>query len=49
MEAQVPLVLLEGEGRSARGTLFPGHPAMAWLAAEMQAVLSAAVRVFPSG
>ena len=45
---QVPLVLL-GEGRSARGTLSPGHPTVAWLAAEMQAVLSAGVRIFLSG
>ena len=40
--------MLLAEGRSARGTLFPGHPAVAWLAAEMQAVLSAGVRVFSS-
>lgn len=44
MDMQVPLVLL-GEGRSARGTLCPGHPAVAWLTAEMHAVLSAGVRM----
>ena len=38
--------MLFGEGRSARGTLSAGHPAVAWLAVEMQAVLSAGVRMF---
>ena len=46
-KVQVPLVLLE-EGRYACGTLLPGHPAVAWLAAEMQAVLSAGVRMLSS-
>ena len=38
--------MLFGEGRSARGTLSAEHPAVAWLAVEMQAVLSAGVRMF---
>ena len=44
MDLQVPMVLF-GEGRTARGTLSAGHPAVAWLAAELQAVLSTGVRV----
>lgn len=37
--AHVPIVLLV-EGGALRGALAPGHPAVAWLASAMQAVLA---------